>query len=68
MRAAGLPAGYATALETGLWPGCDVLPPAELARRGQPLRGSGCAGGTTNDRAGRHRRRPAPGRASPIRW
>ena len=36
MRAAGLPEGYATALETGLWPNCDVLPAAELARRGQP--------------------------------
>ena len=36
MRAAGLPEPYATALQTGLWPSCDVLPPAELARRGQP--------------------------------
>jgi predicted phosphodiesterase len=37
MRAAGLPEGYAAALSTGLWPSCDVLPPAELARRGTPL-------------------------------
>ena len=36
MRSAGLPAVYATALQTGLWPSCDVLPPEELARRGQP--------------------------------
>ena len=36
MRSAGLPAAYATALETGLWPSCDVLPLEELARRGQP--------------------------------
>ncbi|MBK8174769.1 MAG: radical SAM protein [Rhodospirillales bacterium] len=37
MRMAGLPEGYATALETGLWPSCDVLPPAERTRRGEPL-------------------------------
>jgi predicted phosphodiesterase len=37
MRAAGLPEGYAAALETGLWPGDDVLPPAERARRGAPV-------------------------------
>jgi predicted phosphodiesterase len=37
MRAARLPEGYAAALSTGLWPSCDVLPPAERARRGQPL-------------------------------
>ena len=36
MRAAGLPEPYAAALQTGLWPSCDVLPPDELARRGQP--------------------------------
>uniref|UniRef100_UPI0018DF4BE0 metallophosphoesterase family protein n=1 Tax=Neoroseomonas rubea TaxID=2748666 RepID=UPI0018DF4BE0 len=29
MRAAGLPEGYAAALGSGLWPSCDVLPPAE---------------------------------------
>lgn len=34
MRAARLPEGYAAALATGLWPSCDVLPPAERARRG----------------------------------
>ena len=37
MRDAGLAEGYAAALETGLWPSEDVLPPAERARRGQPL-------------------------------
>jgi organic radical activating enzyme/predicted phosphodiesterase len=36
MRAAGLPDAYAEALATGLWPACDVLPPAELGRRGVP--------------------------------
>ncbi len=38
MRAARLPEGYSRALEEGVWPSCDVLPPAEQARRGQPLR------------------------------
>ncbi|HYI89554.1 MAG TPA: metallophosphoesterase family protein [Beijerinckiaceae bacterium] len=37
MRAVGLPEGYADALATGLWPSCDVLPPAEAAARGVPL-------------------------------
>ncbi|MFM7419127.1 MAG: metallophosphoesterase family protein [Alphaproteobacteria bacterium] len=37
MRAAGLPEGYATALGSGIWPSCDVLPPAERARRGEKL-------------------------------
>jgi hypothetical protein len=37
MRAAGLPDGYAAALSSGVWPSCDVLPPAERARRGVPI-------------------------------
>ncbi|PWS34670.1 diadenosine tetraphosphatase [Falsiroseomonas bella] len=37
MRAARLPEGYAAALGSGIWPSCDVLPPAERARRGYPL-------------------------------
>ncbi len=37
MRAAGLPEGYAGALETGVWPSCDVLPAPELAIRGAPI-------------------------------
>ena len=37
MRGARLPEGYAGALETGLWPNCDVLPAPELAARGLPL-------------------------------
>jgi hypothetical protein len=37
MRRARLPEGYATALSTGIWPSCDVLSPAERARRGTPL-------------------------------
>jgi len=37
MRAVGLPEGYAEALASGLWPSCDVLPPAERAARGKRL-------------------------------
>lgn len=37
MRAAGLPEGYARALETGLWPSLDVLPEAERGATGRPL-------------------------------
>ncbi|MBI4183451.1 MAG: metallophosphoesterase family protein [Proteobacteria bacterium] len=37
MRAAGLSEGYAAALESGLWPSLDVLPPAERAGQGQAL-------------------------------
>jgi predicted phosphodiesterase len=34
MRKAGLPAGYADAMVSGLWPSLDVLPPAERAGAG----------------------------------
>jgi predicted phosphodiesterase/uncharacterized Fe-S cluster-containing radical SAM superfamily protein len=37
MRAAGLPAGYADALETGRWPSLDVLPPAERHAAGRAI-------------------------------
>src|SRR5579864_768652 len=37
MRAAGLPEGYAAALESGLWPSLDVLPPIEIAAGGKPI-------------------------------
>ncbi|HXW26247.1 MAG TPA: radical SAM protein, partial [Xanthobacteraceae bacterium] len=37
MRRAGLPEGYAEALETGLWPSCDVLPFKEIRERGVPM-------------------------------
>jgi hypothetical protein len=37
MRQRGLPEGYAAALETGLWPSCDILPTTELATRGRWL-------------------------------
>ncbi|MEX1060239.1 MAG: radical SAM protein, partial [Methyloceanibacter sp.] len=37
MRSAGLPDGYANALESGLWPSCDVLPLKELRARGFQL-------------------------------
>jgi uncharacterized radical SAM superfamily Fe-S cluster-containing enzyme len=34
MRHAGLPEGYAAALESGLWPSCDVLPVNEIREKG----------------------------------
>jgi predicted phosphodiesterase len=37
MRTAGLPAGYADALGSGLWPSTDVLPAVELAQGGRAL-------------------------------
>ena len=37
MRARGFPTGYADCLASGLWPSCDVLPPAERAARGRRL-------------------------------
>lgn len=37
MRAAGLPDGYASALETGFWPSLDILPQAERERTGQAI-------------------------------
>jgi uncharacterized Fe-S cluster-containing radical SAM superfamily protein/predicted phosphodiesterase len=37
MRRAGLPEEYAAALETGLWPSCDVLPSKEIRERGVRL-------------------------------
>lgn len=43
MRAAGLPAGYADALGSGLWPSTDVLPPHERGNRGARLQETSCA-------------------------
>jgi uncharacterized radical SAM superfamily Fe-S cluster-containing enzyme len=37
MRRAGLPEAYASALETGLWPSCDVLPYREIREQGAAL-------------------------------
>jgi predicted phosphodiesterase len=37
MRSTGLPEAYAAALETGLWPSCDVLPLREIRERGSAL-------------------------------
>ena len=37
MRGAGLPEGYASGLETGLWPNTDILPAAETAATGAAL-------------------------------
>jgi predicted phosphodiesterase len=37
MRDRGYPVEYANALDSGLWPSCDILPPAERAERGLRL-------------------------------
>ena len=37
MRDRGLAGGYARALETGLWPPVDILPPSERAAAGCPI-------------------------------
>lgn len=37
MRSAGLPPDYASALSTGIWPSCDVLPARERQARGVAL-------------------------------
>jgi hypothetical protein len=37
MRERGYPGEYAAALSSGLWPSCDILPPAESAQRGLRL-------------------------------
>ena len=42
MRGAGLPEGYARALETGIWPSFDVLPPEEQAATARPLAPAPC--------------------------
>ena len=38
MRSAGLKAGYAETLLTGLWPSMDILPAAERTQRGKPIK------------------------------
>ncbi len=65
MRAAGLPEGYAGALETGLWPSLDVLPASERAAGGAALAPGGllwrddgrCRAGHGLGRSRRPRRR-----------
>ena len=37
MTGEGLPKSYAETLISGLWPGCEILPPEETGRRGIPL-------------------------------
>jgi predicted phosphodiesterase len=37
MRERGLPAAYADALESGLWPADDIMPEADRRARGRPL-------------------------------
>lgn len=58
MRRAGLPEGYAAALETGLWPSCDVLPFKEIRERGVPLAPGRAVWTPPAPGAGAPRRRP----------
>jgi predicted phosphodiesterase len=58
MRRAALPEGYAVALETGLWPSCDVLPFKEIRERGVPLTPGRVAWTPPASGAARSRRRP----------
>ena len=41
MRDAGLTEAYARALETGLWPSCEVMPSAEIKATGKKLQPTG---------------------------
>lgn len=43
MRTRGYPPEYADSLGTGLWPSCDILPPAERAVRGRAVSPVGTA-------------------------
>ncbi len=42
MLTRGYPAEYAACLSSGLWPSCDILPPAERAARGRALAPAPC--------------------------
>jgi sulfatase maturation enzyme AslB (radical SAM superfamily) len=59
MRRAGLPEGYASALVSGLWPNCDVLPVEEIRARGQALQEATVAWkAPTDPQSGRRRAKP----------
>ena len=58
MRRAGLPGEYALALETGLWPSCDVLPFKEIRERGVPLEPGAAVWQPPGAAATKARRRP----------
>ncbi len=58
MRQAGLPSQYETALSTGLWPSCDVLPQREIFAAGIALKEGRCV--WRPDAKARSARRGAP--------
>lgn len=60
MRRAALPEGYASALSTGLWPNCDVLPVQEIRARGQALQEATVVWTAPADLHSRRRRPKAP--------
>lgn len=61
MRQAGLPEGYAEALETGLWPSCDVLPLDEIRERGTAI-----AEGSVDWRPDENVQRPGKRAKAPV--
>lgn len=60
MRKAGLPEDYARALETGLWPSCDVLPKDELKAAGTRLVGATLHWRADETQSAQWPERPAP--------
>lgn len=59
MRRVGLPESYASALESGFWPSCDVLPWKEIRERGVRLEPGRVVWRRPAQLERPHRRRPA---------
>ena len=68
MREARLPEGYARALETGLWPSCDVLPKDELKAAGKALVSAALQWGADETQCMQWPERPAPQPLSPVKF
>ena len=65
MRRVGLPEGYASALLSGLWPNCDVLPVQEIRARGEALQEGTVVWKAPTDL---HRRRRSKAPVAEILW
>ena len=68
MREARLPEAYARALETGLWPSCDVLPKDELKAAGKALVSAALQWGADETQCMQWPERPAPQPLSPVKF
>jgi len=68
MRKARLPEGYARALETGLWPSCDVLPKDEIKVSGKPMTGAALQWRADETQCVQWPERPAPQPLSPVKF